>query len=140
MARFNGFTKKQLANVFTQMVTARELDLKMLILLKQGKFGYYLSYNDENFSLKDYEDNPETINLPQAILYIQEKNQEKASSKHIILNEHMSIREGKYGPYVFYKTENMKKPQFFSLKKCNFQEQTKKETLQWIQDTYFKKE
>lgn len=110
------------------------------ILLKQGKFGYYLSYNDENFSLKDYEDNPETINLPQAILYIQEKNQEKASSKHIILNEHMSIREGKYGPYVFYKTENMKKPQFFSLKKCNFQEQTKKETLQWIQDTYFKKE
>lgn len=110
------------------------------VLLKQGKFGYYLSYNDENFSLNGYESNPETINLPQAILYIQEKTQEKATSKNIILNEHMSIREGKYGPYVFYKTEKMKKPQFFSLKKCKFHEQTKKETLQWIQDTYFKKE
>ena len=56
------------------------------VLLKQGKFGYYLSYNDENFSLNGYESNPETINLPQAILYIQEKTQEKATSKNIILN------------------------------------------------------
>ena len=34
MARLNGFTKKQLTEVFSSMVTARELDLKMLILLK----------------------------------------------------------------------------------------------------------
>ena len=32
MARLNGFTKKQLTEVFSSMVTARELDLKMLIL------------------------------------------------------------------------------------------------------------
>ena len=34
MARLNNFTKKQLIEVFSLMVTARELDLKMLILLK----------------------------------------------------------------------------------------------------------
>ena len=48
MARFNGFTKKQLANVFTQMVTARELDLKMLILLKQGKSFFHMGCSRGN--------------------------------------------------------------------------------------------
>ena len=42
MARLNGFTKKQLTEVFSSMVTARELDLKMLILLKQGKGFFHM--------------------------------------------------------------------------------------------------
>ena len=42
MARLNGFTKKQLIEVFYLMVTARELDLKMLILLKQGKGFFHM--------------------------------------------------------------------------------------------------
>ena len=42
MARLNGFTKKQLIEVFSLMVTARELDLKMLILLKQGKGFFHM--------------------------------------------------------------------------------------------------
>ena len=42
MARLNGFTKKQLIDVFSLMVTARELDLKMLILLKQGKGFFHM--------------------------------------------------------------------------------------------------
>ncbi len=42
MARLNGFTKKQLTEVFSLMVTARELDLKMLILLKQGKGFFHM--------------------------------------------------------------------------------------------------
>ena len=44
MARLNGFTKKQLTEVFSSMVTARELDLKMLILLKQGKGFFHMGH------------------------------------------------------------------------------------------------
>ena len=40
MARLNGFTKKQLLDVYEKMVLMRELDHKMLTLLKQGK-GYF---------------------------------------------------------------------------------------------------
>ena len=29
----------------------------------------------------------------------------------------MSVRKGKYGPYVFYKTNEMKKPKFLNIKK-----------------------
>ena len=40
MTRLNGFTKKQLLDVYEKMVLMRELDHKMLTLLKQGK-GYF---------------------------------------------------------------------------------------------------
>ena len=33
-----------------------------------------------------------------------------------VINDDMSIRNGKYGNYIFYKTMKMKKPKFISLK------------------------
>ena len=42
MARLNGFTKKHLIGVYGFMVSARELDHKMLILLKQGKSFFHM--------------------------------------------------------------------------------------------------
>jgi hypothetical protein len=40
------------------------------------------------------------------------------SNKNILrhLNADFSIRKGKYGSYIFYKTATMKKPQFLKLK------------------------
>jgi len=35
------------------------------------------------------------------------------------INDDISIRNGKYGDYIFYKTANMKKPKFISLKGLN---------------------
>ena len=37
MARLNGFTKQQLLDIYNTMVLARELDNRMLTLIKQGK-------------------------------------------------------------------------------------------------------
>ena len=42
MARFNGFTKQQLLDIYQTMVLARELDNKMLNLLKQGKGFFHM--------------------------------------------------------------------------------------------------
>ena len=42
MARFNGFTKQQLLDIYQMMVLARELDNKMLNLLKQGKGFFHM--------------------------------------------------------------------------------------------------
>lgn len=55
-----------------------------------------------------------------------------------ILNNELSVRTGKYGPYVYYKRDNMAKPEFYNIKK--FKESftyCKEETLiKWIIDTY----
>ena len=35
------------------------------------------------------------------------------------LNDYMSVRKGKFGPYVYYKRPEMKKPEFLNIKKFN---------------------
>lgn len=42
MARLHGFMKKELLDVYRNMVTARRLDEKMLIMLKQGKSFFHI--------------------------------------------------------------------------------------------------
>lgn len=42
MARLHGFMKKELVEVYRKMVTARQLDEKMLIMLKQGKSFFHI--------------------------------------------------------------------------------------------------
>ena len=42
MARLNGFTKKQVIEVYRKMALSRRLDDKMLILLKQGKSFFHI--------------------------------------------------------------------------------------------------
>ena len=44
------------------------------------------------------------------------------------LNNTMSIRKGKYGHYVFYKTDKMKKPKFISMKGCKVGDIT----VEWV--------
>lgn len=42
MPRFHGFTKKELMNVYRNMILARKLDEKMLIMLRQGKSSFHI--------------------------------------------------------------------------------------------------
>ena len=55
-----------------------------------------------------------------------------------VINDDMSIRNGKYGNYIFYKTQKMKKPAFHSLsgfelnsEKCNIED-----LKIWLNNTY----
>jgi topoisomerase IA-like protein len=55
-----------------------------------------------------------------------------------ILNENLSVRVGKYGPYIFYKTAAMKKPVFQPFKKFpqKYMECEGQVLLNWINATY----
>jgi DNA topoisomerase-1 len=84
------------------------------VILKNGKFGFYISFNGKNFSLKGMKKSFEEITLEDVKDIVSGKK--SANPKILlILNDHLSIRMGKYGPYVFYKTEKMKKPRFFAM-------------------------
>jgi hypothetical protein len=54
------------------------------------------------------------------------------------LTPHLSVRKGKFGPYIYYKTPQMGSPQFFNLKpfKHNFRVCKTEVILEWIQQTY----
>ena len=45
------------------------------------------------------------------------------------LNDDISIRKGKYGPYVFYKTSTMNRPKFISMKGIAQEEVT----IAWVE-------
>jgi DNA topoisomerase-1 len=55
-----------------------------------------------------------------------------------ILNDHLSIRLGKYGAYIYYKTEDMTKPEFYNIHKFkqSYKFASEEALLKWIKDTY----
>ena len=63
-------------------------------------------------------------------------NQNKAILR--VINSDMSIRSGKFGPYVYYKTVEMKSPKFLALKKFPHKYDTCDLSIleKWIQTTY----
>ena len=54
------------------------------------------------------------------------------------ITSELSIRNGKFGPYIFYKTLSMTKPKFFPLKKCplKYEQCDETELEEWIQTNY----
>ena len=65
--------------------------------------------------------------------------QETENKKIIrILNENLSIRVGKFGAYIYYKTAEMTKPSFYNLNKFkqSYKFSTEEVLLKWIKDTY----
>ena len=88
------------------------------ICLKNGKFGDYITWNGVSVSLLKMNTTKKTITLSCVIQYL-EDNQDAASSKTsgILrrINNEIHIRAGKYGPYIFYQTKKMKKPNFIKL-------------------------
>jgi hypothetical protein len=61
-----------------------------------------------------------------------------ANPKTRILNADMSVRMGKYGAYVYYKTAKMKTPSFFNIKKFkeNCWDCNAETLIEWVKATY----
>lgn len=78
--------------------------------LKKGRFGLYAIWGATNINIKLDVKDYETIELKDVVEFL---------IKPILLeiSKDASIRNGKHGPYVYYKTDKMKKPKFLSLDK-----------------------
>lgn len=96
------------------------------INLKQGPYGYYIQYVDFKKSIGK----EKQITLEQAIRLIETPN------NHINLNSDLSIRSGKWGKYIFYKTSKMKKPKFLKLHEYRGSLEDKDDLLKWIKEKY----
>jgi DNA topoisomerase-1 len=104
------------------------------IFLKRGKFGIYAAWGTETHSLKCFGNRPiENINYDDVVEVLQ-----KSGNVIRKINDEMSIRTGKRGNYLFYKTTKMRKPQFLTLKDCSldYAECEISMIRQWIHDTY----
>ena len=104
--------------------------------LKTGKFGAYLEWGEERQTIREWKIPLNEITETNAIEYLEKMNSEpkKESSILRVFNKSMSVRTGKFGPYMFYKTDAMKKPKFIPLKKCPLEYETcdEKEMTDWV--------
>jgi topoisomerase IA-like protein len=106
------------------------------VYVKMGKYGAYVEWNDQKKSLKHIDKPMNEMTLEDAISVLKEEVQDKNVLR--TLNTNLSIRKGKFGPYIYYKTPSCPKPQFFNLKKYKgkYFDDDATLLLEWIKDTY----
>jgi len=110
------------------------------IYLKHGRFGHYLEWGENKISCSEYDKPISNITIDDVTDIIQSKNKKNMNILRVLTPE-MSVRRGKFGAYVYYKASDMKKPQFFNIKKFKEGVLTcEPETLiDWIVHTYLNK-
>ena len=99
---------------------------KVPINIKKGPYGYYIQHNKTRKSIEG-----PTITLKEAIKLL-----EKPSTIIYSLRDDLSIRTGKYGLYIFYKTKKMTRPKFYKLDGYNMDAYNKDDLLKWIKEKY----
>jgi len=110
------------------------------VFLKNGRYGYYLEFGEQKISCNMIKKPIEEITIQDIPMLLQQTAEKKNDPNILrVLNEHMSVRKGKFGAYVYYKTPSMPKPSFFNIKRFGLGFSTcEKETLiHWIDETYF---
>lgn len=108
------------------------------VYIKSGKYGAYIEWGNNRKSMNAIDKAIVEITIKDAIDVIE--NRLSSGSKNIVreIDKNMTIRKGKYGDYIYYKSETMKRPEF--LKITTFPDDYKKCSLQtlktWIMETY----
>jgi len=106
------YIKKQLKETSHILGQYDEQDL----ILKKGKYGLYVMWGDNQKSLSCFGNRPiENISYNDVLQIINNEN----TNIIRIINDNISIKNGKYGDYVYYKTKQMKKPSFIKLNDFN---------------------
>tara|TARA_B100001121_G_scaffold50097_2_gene43593 strand:- start:9093 stop:11387 length:2295 start_codon:yes stop_codon:yes gene_type:complete len=85
------------------------------VYIMTGKFGNYINCNGKNSSISHIKKDMNDITLTDVLDVLNGKKTQNSNVLKVITEE-ISVRKGKYGPYVFYKTNKMKKPKFISMK------------------------
>ena len=121
------------------------------MILKSGKFGAYVEWGDKRESIAPLIEKRkkqgilEPLDLTDVIAFLREKESNGGAvvdGKKIlrIFTPEISVRMGRFGPYVFYQSSTAPdtKPQFLSLKKLDtgYMTCSKPNFLKWLAETH----
>lgn len=110
------------------------------LYIKKGKYGIYAQWGDERKSLKEEFGNPTNLNnikYLDVLKYLEKDNildRNKPQGFIRDLTENISIRNGKWGDYIYYKKPRVKNPVFIPLKDFDENHRTcdKQVLLNWL--------
>ena len=127
------YNLNEIIDIKESQISGRYIDTyqEKEIYLKDGKYGLYVTWGDQNISIKSIKKEINFINIHDIKPFLLTKIVRK-------INDSLSIRNGKYGDYIFHQDKKMKKPKFYKIN--DFQDDYKNckiETLTtWIKDKY----
>ena len=105
--------------------------------MKKGKYGLYLNWDGKNISAKSVRKTEKTMKLEDVVDLLDGK---KSTNANVLyeFDKTLSIRKGKYGPYIFFKTEKMKRPLFKNFKGKHWEKDfsSKEELREWIREEH----
>jgi len=96
------------------------------VILKKGRYGLYVEWGSSKINIsaidaKEYE----SVKLAALSEYL-------VNPVLLEITKEASIRNGKYGPYIYYKTAKMKKPRFISLDESIAPNCTVQDAKDWL--------
>jgi DNA topoisomerase-1 len=112
------------------------------LIVRKGKYGLYVTWGDNSKTLSCFGNRPvENITFEEVFIILEkdgilDPNKSVGFLREITPN--ISIRRGKYGDYIFYKTSKMKTPKFLKLTgfKEDYRNCEKTTIKMWIKETY----
>ena len=109
------------------------------VSLKSGKYGAYIQWKGGTKSLSSLGLSSDGITLEQVTQALK-GNTTSTSGNGIIRSytDSLSLRSGKYGPYVFFRSKGMSKPRFINLKgfKANPETCDVQVMIQWLKEEH----
>jgi DNA topoisomerase-1 len=105
------------------------------LFLKKGKFGLYVTWGENKKSIDNIGINQNDITMADVIPIIENTNNPNLLRE---ITKEISIRNGKYGDYIFYKTKKMSKPKFLKLNgfKHDYKNCDLSLIKEWIKETW----
>ena len=85
------------------------------VYIKTGKYGVYIEYGTIRKSLIHFDKNILDYSLNDIIGLMTNPPNINNNKSLRVINKNADIRMGKYGPYIYYKNSQMRKPRFLNL-------------------------
>ena len=85
------------------------------VFVKSGKFGNYITWGENKKTLNGITKDISELTLEEDIIPLIENTVSLNTAVVRMINSDISIRNGKFGHYIFYKTHRMTKPKFIKL-------------------------
>ena len=103
------------------------------MILRRGQYGLYVTWGTNTKSLASLDKKELDITLEDVVSFIS-----KNTSIIRELTKDLSLRKGKFGDYVYYQTNKMKKPRFLKISDFKLDPKTcdKTKLIDWINTTY----
>ena len=130
----NEYTYDELVEKEDDLFLGKHNDID--VYKKLGKYGAYLEYNGKTKTLKGIKKEFREIKLNDVIDLL--NSDDKNPNIFREFTPYLSVRKGKYGAYAYFKKNEMRKPNFYNIKKFNenYLDCDKESFINWICNNY----